>query len=116
MLILGQKSCILGPTIFKIPQPNWYYYLYHSSNIVKARPHNAVWPEYPSVQSNGPWHKVQIQKKKMVTQILISNLTTTAYWLSIAWAGIDVNSQKSAKTFNYAFGKTITYITFIHWK
>ena len=22
MLILGQKSCILGPTIFKIPQPN----------------------------------------------------------------------------------------------
>ena len=26
MLILGQKSCILGPTIFKIPQPNWHYY------------------------------------------------------------------------------------------
>ena len=25
MLILGQKSCFLGPTIFKIPQPNWYY-------------------------------------------------------------------------------------------
>ena len=23
MLILGQKSCILGTTIFKIPQPNW---------------------------------------------------------------------------------------------
>ena len=23
--ILGQKSCILGPTIFKIPQPNWHY-------------------------------------------------------------------------------------------
>ena len=23
MLILGQKSCILGPTIFKIRQPNW---------------------------------------------------------------------------------------------
>ena len=22
LLILGQKSCILGPTIFKIPQPN----------------------------------------------------------------------------------------------
>ena len=59
---------------------------------------------------------VQIPKKKIVTQILISNLATTAYWLSIAWAGIDVNSQKSAKTFNYAFGKTITYITFIHWK
>ena len=25
MLTLGQKSCILGPTIFKIPQPNWRY-------------------------------------------------------------------------------------------
>ena len=25
MLILGQKSCFLGPTIFKIPQPRWYY-------------------------------------------------------------------------------------------
>ena len=24
MSILGQKACILGPTIFKIPQPNWY--------------------------------------------------------------------------------------------
>ena len=24
MLILGQKSCFLGPTIFEIPQPNWY--------------------------------------------------------------------------------------------
>ena len=24
MLILGQKSCILGPTIFEIPRPNWH--------------------------------------------------------------------------------------------
>ena len=23
ILIFGQKSCFLGPTIFKIPQPNW---------------------------------------------------------------------------------------------
>ena len=22
-----QKSCFLGPTIFEIPQPNWYYWL-----------------------------------------------------------------------------------------
>ena len=28
MLIIGQKSCILGPTIFKIPQPNCHYYVY----------------------------------------------------------------------------------------
>ena len=26
MLILSQKSCILGPAICEIPQPNWYYY------------------------------------------------------------------------------------------
>ena len=26
MLILGQKSCFLGPNIFEIPQPNRYYY------------------------------------------------------------------------------------------
>ena len=25
MLILGQKSSFLGPTIFKVPQPNWRY-------------------------------------------------------------------------------------------
>ena len=25
MLILGRKSCFLGPTKFEIPQPNWYY-------------------------------------------------------------------------------------------
>ena len=27
MLILGQKYYFLGPTIFKIPQPNWHYYI-----------------------------------------------------------------------------------------
>ena len=27
-LIFGHKSCFLGPTIFKIPQPNWYYSQY----------------------------------------------------------------------------------------
>ena len=32
MLILGQKHCLLGPTIFEIPQPNWYY---NVSNCVK---------------------------------------------------------------------------------
>ena len=25
ILIFGQQFCFLGPTIFKIPQPNWYY-------------------------------------------------------------------------------------------
>ena len=30
MLILGQKACFLGPTIFEIPQPNWYITIYTS--------------------------------------------------------------------------------------
>ena len=29
MLILGQKTYFLGPTIFKIPQPNWHYCTCH---------------------------------------------------------------------------------------
>ena len=27
MLIFGQKWYFLGPTILKIPQPNWHYYV-----------------------------------------------------------------------------------------
>lgn len=30
----------------------------YSSKIVTARPHNAVWPEYTTVQSSGPWFKL----------------------------------------------------------
>ena len=33
MLILGQKACFLGPTIFEIPRPNWYYCLAGSSKM-----------------------------------------------------------------------------------
>ena len=29
ILIFGQKCCFLGPTIFKIPQPSWHYYVLH---------------------------------------------------------------------------------------
>ena len=36
MLILGQKSCILGPTIFKIPQQNWYYSTYLGTYEIEA--------------------------------------------------------------------------------
>ena len=35
MLILDQISCFLGPTIFKIPQPNWYFSTLHSGWIWK---------------------------------------------------------------------------------
>ena len=33
MLIFGQKACFLGPTIFEIPQPNWYYKLHASLSV-----------------------------------------------------------------------------------
>ena len=45
MLSLGQKSYFLGPTIFKIPQPNWYYCL--PNNVGLAAQHqNTVFPEF----------------------------------------------------------------------
>ena len=37
MSILGQKACILGPTIFKIPQPNWYYCLEATFDFLRSR-------------------------------------------------------------------------------
>jgi len=38
MSILGQKSCFLGPTNFKIPQPNWHYTTHRQSfqNLFKT--------------------------------------------------------------------------------
>ena len=33
MLIFVQKACFLGPTIFEIPQPNWYYKLHASLSV-----------------------------------------------------------------------------------
>ena len=33
MLILGQNSCILGPNIFKIPQPNWHYMYFFAHQV-----------------------------------------------------------------------------------
>ena len=35
-LTLGQKSCILRPTIFKVPQPNWHCYTYVLFWLLKA--------------------------------------------------------------------------------
>ena len=36
MLILGQKACILGSTIFEIPQPNWHWHWNCSGLALKA--------------------------------------------------------------------------------
>ena len=37
MLILGQKDCILGPTFFKIPQPNGHYSTHYIHETSKLR-------------------------------------------------------------------------------
>ena len=34
-----QKACILGPTIFKIPQPNWHYGTCQKSPVTPGQPH-----------------------------------------------------------------------------
>ena len=34
MSILGQKACILGPTIFRIPQPNWHYWVVLNISVI----------------------------------------------------------------------------------
>ena len=33
ILIFGQKSAFLGPSIFKIPQPNWHYFTCLSTEV-----------------------------------------------------------------------------------
>ena len=50
MLILGQKSCFLGPTIFKIPQPKWRYYVHtniqditHESEFIRNLNDGKTW-------------------------------------------------------------------------
>ena len=50
MLILGRKACFLGPTIFEIPQPNWYQHILlrdvvRFSNNFKAEQFQIKWVE-----------------------------------------------------------------------
>ena len=43
MLILGQKSYYLGPTIFKIPQPNRHYYATYRQWMSSLMPFFPLW-------------------------------------------------------------------------
>ena len=52
MLILGQKACFLGPTIFEVPQPNWHYYLCYSI-IVSSNGNSYCWYEADPASSWG---------------------------------------------------------------
>ena len=67
MLILGQKSCFLGPTIFKIPQPNWHC-LQSKPSLCKCplthgflvkgyiRHHEVLHGHFPANLNTGPVH------------------------------------------------------------
>ena len=50
MLILGQKSCFLGPTIFKIPQPNWHYNVH--TRLLEESVEKATWLVCTGIQAN----------------------------------------------------------------
>ena len=69
VLILGQKSCFLGPTIFKIPQPNWYY---SGEHLVISQ----FWTE---ITSDFFWSHCALQKVKWSrVVVLVSELN--ALW------------------------------------
>ena len=53
-----QKSCFLGPTIFKIPQPNWYQYTYYCKQIEFHK-------SFPKTEEN--LVKTQMHKPKIHT-------------------------------------------------
>ena len=65
MLILGQKPCFLGPTIFEISQPNWYYSFYLLSN--KANLHSKLGF---IVSLLGVWSNEQVISYKMIQIVL----------------------------------------------
>ena len=73
MLILGQNSCFLGPTIFEIPRPNWYrpmpkicdwtkYQNSHSSKSIRVT-------KLFFCQSDSPMSEPFWQKNRLVTHM-----------------------------------------------
>ena len=80
MLNLGQKSYFLRPTIFKIPQPNWYYSIQHTWASA------AVWhfsimlmsapamkhPSFPEIKTTAlieefDWHSLKMASMSAIT-------------------------------------------------
>ena len=59
-IILGQKTCILGPTIFKIPQPNWYYYLLWLGRVLWKK-FSRIFSDFPAQETyKKSWANLQI--------------------------------------------------------
>ena len=60
MLLLGQKSCISGPTIFKIPQPNCHYYRYY---LEKLEDNSTKYQETKTVEASEQVRVLALQAK-----------------------------------------------------
>ena len=58
MLILGQKACFLGPTIFEIPRPNWYYC---GCSMIPTRQINPSLNKGPN-SGTPPWTNLMLTK------------------------------------------------------
>ena len=64
-----QKSCFLGPTIFKIPQPNWRYYSTVIGAAIKCKPYSEI-----TVEIGTQWKTV-----KIATNIFAVSLVNTTF-------------------------------------
>ena len=93
MLILGQKSYILGPTIFKIPQPNWPLYIC----VFK--------PPYPAT-SNSRLHNSQNtfcltsfgickSRSTSIGTVLPAKVFMGIWWTSITWLSSSENGPSN---------------------
>ena len=78
MLILGQKSCILGPTIFKIPQPNWHYYTVYTTFDNFRFVSTEGWLWFPSK----PGFTVELSEKTYFL-VLSTIKTSLMKWLKV---------------------------------
>ena len=97
----GQKSCFLGPTIFKIPQPNWYFHtldLYLSNlkgNNECALTCQATWSMHDNADAR--WKKTKkklLWKKTAKLSFGYKRFTILVRSSSVVWVGTKVSSEK----------------------
>ena len=94
ILIFGQNSCFLGPTTFKLPQPNWHYYTHlylpcilqhlHKSNYITL--YFKLYLNYSK--------KIQLFQK-----LLITKLSSLVSWSSTLCLFNSLENISKKKTF-----------------
>ena len=95
------KSCFLEPTIFKIPQPNWYFHtldLYLSNlkgNNECALTCQATWSMHDNADAR--WKKTKkklLWKKTAKLSFGYKRFTILVRSSSVVWVGTKVSSEK----------------------